>query len=764
MNELEKIEESPSKEQSKEKSVPGTPSSIREVSGIFNENNSNEESGTDIKSIDGSTETKNKSVVPKGKLHWNDQTEDLLVGWADIAACYKWLHESSFRKLSRKNSWYTIPVIVLSTLTGAANLSLGTFVPTDFTNVAQAGIAGVNIIVGILMTLQTKFRYAEDSETHFNVSLGWSKLQRNIAIELSVDRQHRKEADYFIRNCRTDYDRLLEQSPTIPEEVIELFKQEMKKEKEMKSKIEKKKRELMEKKKIEKKKKKKKKKNCSNLFGLFQDDEDDDEDDDKDDGIFIEDENEKLIIPDICGNVRHTKIYKSVLQGNNNIIDTTIKAGRDLDDQQNTPILPVIKNTLQDRINELDERISGVNQFKLAQIGQRLAPLNNLMIETHHMSQVKNLQNAEQLTSRNMRNERDTRQQINIKTREPLGSIGMSDTLGMPHDFREQKQTDFILKKNLNEAIDTRYDRDTQIKNKIPPFRRDSRMQGFSYMYNNERDIGREIPRKGTVKDLINRFKNPTTIKTEEEMIPDTIGISDSLGIRKENTEPISFRRNESEERSIIVNIKENIEVDNPLKDENLNDVRENSIVSVYNESPSIISEHSVKNDVPQLDLNNVISEITIEALSGSDTLYPNRKDENNGIELSNRINKNKDKSERSDILDTSTENVPVSGNLSGRNREEKTMRSNSIKNDRLSNRFMRNGTNLKGDSDSLRESEYNNSNVVSPRKSVSQKFNNNIEPSTGNFPDSNLGIIGTMKVNTPKSTNKSDIVLVFKD
>jgi hypothetical protein len=73
----------------------------------------------------------------------------------------------------------------------------------------------------------------------------------------------------------------------------------------------------------------------------------------------------------------------------------------------------------------------------------------------------------------------------------------------------------------------------------------------------------------------------------------------------------------------------------------------------------------------------------------------------------------------------------------------------------------MRSGINPKGDSDSLRESEYNNSNVVSPRKSVSQKFNNNIEPSTGNFPDSNLGIIGTMKVNTPKSTNKSDIVLV---
>jgi hypothetical protein len=699
MGELEKIEEeSPSKD---------SPKNIENYSGQ-NTNRSSAEnnsvSGTSpvagTSPVDESTETKNKStIIPKGKLHWNDQTEDLLVGWADIAACYKWLHESSFRKLSRKNSWYTIPVIVLSTLTGAANLSLGTFVPADFTNVAQAGIAGVNIVVGILMTLQTKFRYAEDSETHFNVSLGWSKLQRNIAIELSVDRQHRKEADYFIRNCRTDYDRLLEQSPTIPEEVIELFKQEMKKEKEMKSKIEKKKRELIEKKKSEKKKKKKKKKNCTNLFGLLQDDDDDDdEDDDKDDGIFIEDENEKLIIPDICGNVRHTKIYKSVLQGNNNIIDTTIKAGREIDEQQNTPILPVIKNTLQDRINELDERISGVNQFKLAQIGQRLAPLNNLMIETHHMSQTKNLPNSEQLTSRNMRNERDTRQQLNIKTRDPLGSI---DLLPL-NDIRAIKSD----QKNINEIkenIDTRYDRDIQLKNKGQNFRRDSKIQGFNYISQpnyfvssyNERDIEKEIPRKGTVKDLINKFKNQAITKTEEEKIS-VIDIKETIVDPSGSDFPDqrsfgvgNFVSESDENPNNVKEIVKDIEVDNPLKDENLNEIRENSTVSVYNESPSkIVEQHSIKNDIPPLDLNNVITEIV---------------------------------------------NAEIS------EKKEKTMRSNSTKSSRI------------------------NSNLVSPRKSLSQKFNNELEPT-------NLGIVGTMKINTPKSSrqepinNKSDIVIVFKD
>ena len=163
------------------------------------------------------------------KLVWTDSTEQLLVKWGDTAACYSWLHDQSFRKFKINNYFFSIPIIILSTITGTLNVGLQSVVPSEYIKLAQIAIGGVNIFTGIITTLQTFFRYAEDSETHFSSSVGWGKLQRNISVELSLERKFRKDAEIFIRQCRTDYDRLLESSPTIPTEIIKIFKDKFKK-------------------------------------------------------------------------------------------------------------------------------------------------------------------------------------------------------------------------------------------------------------------------------------------------------------------------------------------------------------------------------------------------------------------------------------------------------------------------------------------------------------------------------------------------------
>ena len=62
---------------------------------------------------------------------WTDECEELLAEWSEKASCYRWLHgrcEKSYR------TWYycfSIPVIILSTLTGAANVGMDSFVPED---------------------------------------------------------------------------------------------------------------------------------------------------------------------------------------------------------------------------------------------------------------------------------------------------------------------------------------------------------------------------------------------------------------------------------------------------------------------------------------------------------------------------------------------------------------------------------------------------------------------------------------------------------
>lgn len=157
------------------------------------------------------------------KLRWTKQVENMLTKFADTAACYKWLNEKSFRKYRRINYFYAIPVIILSTLSGAISVGMSGYVPEEYIKMAQLGVGGINIINGIFSTLQSFFRYAQLSEGHWNAYVGWSRLHRNIENELTLERKNRKNPSDFVKICRAEYDRLMETNPLLPEDVLQEF-------------------------------------------------------------------------------------------------------------------------------------------------------------------------------------------------------------------------------------------------------------------------------------------------------------------------------------------------------------------------------------------------------------------------------------------------------------------------------------------------------------------------------------------------------------
>ena len=160
---------------------------------------------------------------------WTPEQEELLAEWSEKAQCYRWLHCYSERKYSKGHFAFTIPVIILSTLTGTANFGVDSYVPEEHKKMASVIIGGVNILCGIMTTLQNFLRYAENMEAHRNSGILWSKFGRNIRIELALDRQRRKPASDFLKIFRSEYDRLIEQSPIIPEDAIISFKKKFKK-------------------------------------------------------------------------------------------------------------------------------------------------------------------------------------------------------------------------------------------------------------------------------------------------------------------------------------------------------------------------------------------------------------------------------------------------------------------------------------------------------------------------------------------------------
>ncbi len=173
------------------------------------------------------------NVSPLPKLSWTRRVEYILSKWADGASCFKWLHEQSYRKFKTRNNWFSIPVIILSTLTGALNVGMQGYVPAEYMGYAQIGVGSVNIFAGILTTLQSKFQYAEMSEAHFQAFIGWSRLARLISNELSLERNHRRNPNDLVKICKAEYERLMEQSPLVPSEVVLEFETRFGKRKEI---------------------------------------------------------------------------------------------------------------------------------------------------------------------------------------------------------------------------------------------------------------------------------------------------------------------------------------------------------------------------------------------------------------------------------------------------------------------------------------------------------------------------------------------------
>lgn len=153
---------------------------------------------------------------------WSDEIEQLLAEWSEIALCYSWLHSYSERKYKRKYHHMSIPIIVLSTLTGTANFA-DSYVPTGFKQGFSAIVGGVNIFCGILGTLMSFLKYAEIYESHRISCVAWSKFSRNVQIELALKDSKRKNCRDFLKVSRAEYDRLLESSPNIDQDIIRTF-------------------------------------------------------------------------------------------------------------------------------------------------------------------------------------------------------------------------------------------------------------------------------------------------------------------------------------------------------------------------------------------------------------------------------------------------------------------------------------------------------------------------------------------------------------
>jgi len=157
------------------------------------------------------------------KKSWNDQHENILRQWGEAAGCYRFMNHRAYLMYKSLSMRFTLPVIILSTITGTANFAQSTL-PLSIQPAAPSVIGGLNLIAGLIATVMQFLKINELMENHRTAALAYGLLSRNIRLTLALPREERKKDGLkFVEECKAEYDRLIEQSPAVPINIIKDF-------------------------------------------------------------------------------------------------------------------------------------------------------------------------------------------------------------------------------------------------------------------------------------------------------------------------------------------------------------------------------------------------------------------------------------------------------------------------------------------------------------------------------------------------------------
>jgi hypothetical protein len=157
----------------------------------------------------------NKEVVA-----WTKQHEELLVCWAEKSSGYAWMHSRSINYYKKRNLYISVPASIFGYFAGAVTLLSNETFENIYTK-AFIGMCG--IFSGILSNFQQMFTFKELSEQHKISSLRFLSFFRDISSELSMHPKNRNNPVDYITLKRIELDKMLEQSPTVPQKIINEF-------------------------------------------------------------------------------------------------------------------------------------------------------------------------------------------------------------------------------------------------------------------------------------------------------------------------------------------------------------------------------------------------------------------------------------------------------------------------------------------------------------------------------------------------------------
>ena len=162
-------------------------------------------------------------------IEWTDTLEDYFAKIGEKAQGYSLLHKQAEALYSYRTTLIDLPVIILSTVCGTLSIGGANIFPTDWVEGANQVVGALSIGVGVLNTVGTYFAWSKRAEAHRVSSLQYARMSRFLRVELQLPREERMNCAELLKMIRTDWERLTEISPILPDNLIGEFRRQYQK-------------------------------------------------------------------------------------------------------------------------------------------------------------------------------------------------------------------------------------------------------------------------------------------------------------------------------------------------------------------------------------------------------------------------------------------------------------------------------------------------------------------------------------------------------
>ena len=187
-----------------------------------------------------------KEKEKEESLKWDASIDTLLAGWCDNAKCFEWMHSESSSLYEKRSKVFMITSNCVTAMAGISNVIAGSYQVDGFQ--ISWFFGGLSILVSTLNVIQDKLGYAQRATLHNKAAAAWSMVRNKIEEIVTVPYSARKDCRTFMKYIKADINTATSDNSMIPAHI---------------------------------------KKACYERFKAV----------------------EKFDIPDICGQVEHTKIY-----------------------------------------------------------------------------------------------------------------------------------------------------------------------------------------------------------------------------------------------------------------------------------------------------------------------------------------------------------------------------------------------------------------------------------------------------------------------